>query len=132
MEKISGEVIEKLIRQELEKGGKEFMNLFRSLETGKITQEEFRDKSRVLQGFGIWWGSESSYSLAKVEINYVKKLEENLYEISTICEMYYESSHVYWEEDGTVPEYAMKPKKAAVKIIVNDVLEVVRFDFQWI
>lgn len=86
----------------------------------------------MLRGFGIWWSSESRYSLGKIEINYVKKLEENLYEISVICEMYYESSHIYWEENGAIPEYARTFKKAIVEITVNDALEVLGFDFRWI
>ncbi|OFV68392.1 MAG: hypothetical protein SCAL_000068 [Candidatus Syntrophoarchaeum caldarius] len=132
MEKITEGVIEKLIHRELEKGEKELMELFRAVEMGKMSQEKFKDKSRVLQGYGVWWGSESSHSLSKVKVNYIKKLEEDLYEISATCEMYYESGHVYWEEDGTVPEYADKPRKSAVKMIVNGGLEVKEFDFQWI
>jgi|GEM_PF-5312503 hypothetical protein len=105
MEKITEEVIKELIRKELEKGEKELMELFRALEMGKITQEEFRDKSGTLWGYSLWWSSESSHSLGKVEVNYVKKLEESLYEISATIDMYYESGHVYREENGTVPEY---------------------------
>ncbi len=131
MEEITEEVIEKLIHHELEKGEKEFMELFKAAEMGEITQEEFRNKSRALRGYGVWWGSESSYSLGKVEVNYVRKLEETRYEISATCDMYYVSSHVYWEENG-IPDYAKKPKKAAVKIRVNNALEVEEFIFQWI
>jgi len=46
-------------------------------------------------------------------------LEEGLYEISVTCDMYYESSRVYLEEDGTMPEYAKKPEKATVKMRAN-------------
>jgi len=38
-------VIEKLIRQELEKSEKEFMELFRATERRKMTQKEFRNRS---------------------------------------------------------------------------------------
>ena len=132
MEKITEGVIEKLIRYELERGEKELIELFRAVDMGKMSQEEFKNKSKELQGYGVWWGSESSHSLGKVEVNYVKKLEEDFYEISVTCEMHYESGHVYWDENGTVPEYADKPKKAVIKMIVNEALEVKEFDFQWI
>jgi len=121
--KISREIIEKLLRHELERGEKEFIDLFRAVEAGKITQEELRERNKTLQGYGVWWGSESSYSLGRMEINYVIKLEEGCYEILATCDMHYESSHVHWEENGEIPEYAREPKKAVVRMRVNDVLE---------
>jgi|GEM_PF-2174544 hypothetical protein len=134
MKMLTKEVIEKLVRRELEKGEKEFGELFTAAQEGRITWEEFRDKSRTLQGYGVWWSSEAHYSLGKVEVNEVNELGDGLYEISATCDMFYESGHIVWGEGGELEEYAIRPKKASVKIKlrVNDALKVEEFNFRWI
>jgi hypothetical protein len=131
---ITEEVIERLIRRELEKGQKELVELYNAAMKGEITWDEFRKKSKALQGYGVWWGSESSYSLGKVEVKEVKELGGGLYEISATCYMHYMSGHIVWDEGGEPEEYAMKPYKASVKIKVkvDDAPEVEEFDFRWI
>jgi hypothetical protein len=112
---ITDEIIERLIRRELEKGEKGLVELYNAAMEGEITWEEFRKKSKALQGYGVWWGSELSCSLGKVEVNEVKELGEGLYEISAMCYMHYMSGHIVWGEGGELEEHAMKPKKAANK-----------------
>jgi hypothetical protein len=132
--RITEEVIEKLIRRELEKGQKELVELFTAAQEGRITWDEWRDKTKALQGYGVWWGLESSCSLGKVEVKEVKELGGGLYEISATCYMHYMSGHIVWEEGGEPEEHATKPKKAAVKmrVKVNDAPEAEEFDFRWI
>jgi len=86
--RIPEEVIIELIRRELEKGENEFIELLEKIQERKITQEEFRERCALLQGFGKWWGSESRYSLGKVEIDSVMESVtevEKHYEISAVC-----------------------------------------------
>lgn len=108
MEGITEEIIEKSICRELEKGEKEFIELFKAAEMGRITREEFRNKSSTI-GIRSGMGSESSYSLGKVEVNYVRKLEGSLYDFRNVRHVLHEQPCISGRKQ--IPDYAKNLRK---------------------
>ncbi|MFX1451260.1 MAG: hypothetical protein ACFFCM_10485 [Promethearchaeota archaeon] len=125
MEKFSDKIIKNLIREELQKNEDEGMDLYQELFNRKITEEEFNNKIKLIKGYNIWWGVESSWSLKKVKIKSIKEFEKELYEIITDCNMERYSSHTF---DSNTPPFESIAK---ITLKVNDALEVKEFDFRW-
>jgi hypothetical protein len=126
-EKFTEGVIKELIRQELDKWEEKGMELTKKYFDGKITEEEYKNKFKVLKGYRVWWGVEAKWVLTKVEVDYVKKLKEGLYEISTACKMEYLSSH----QVAGFDESSSSESIAAIKMKIDDVLQVKEFSFHW-
>ncbi len=124
-EKFTDKIIKKRIKKELQKDEDEGMELYQKLFNRKITEEEFHNKIKSLKGYNIWWGVESSWTLKKVKINFIKELEKGLFEIATTCTMERYSSHSF------SPDAPPFESIATIIMKVNDTFEVKDFNFRW-
>jgi hypothetical protein len=125
-EKFKGEVITKLIRQELERSEREGIELYQKLSQESITEEERKQRLREVRGYGLWWGVDSGVYLKEARVDQVKRLGEGLYEVSATCTM--EIARARELLPGESPEEST----ARVRMKINEALVVEEFDFQWI
>ena len=124
-EKFTREVIQKIIHQELNKREKEGIEVYKQYSNKIITEKEYKNRVKVVKGYGVWCGTESSWSLKEVELNFAKKLEKGLHEISATCIMELSSARVY--------SFDKPPQEGIATVImkVNDAFEVKEFNFRW-
>jgi hypothetical protein len=126
MVEITGEVVERLIRQELDKSAREGMELYSKLCQEAMPEEECKERLKAVRGYGVWWGTDSGASLKEAKVDRVKKLEEGGYEVSATCVL--EISRARELLPGESPEEGT----ARVKMKLNEALVVEEFDFRWV
>ncbi|MFQ6051739.1 MAG: hypothetical protein ACE5K4_08605 [Candidatus Hydrothermarchaeota archaeon] len=74
----------------------------------------------------MWWSTDSGADLKQVEIEYVKKLEEELYEARSTCIIKITRAKEYH------PSEPPEESTARITMKVNDALHVEEFDFEWV
>jgi hypothetical protein len=126
LDEITGEVVERLIEQELDKSSREGIELYMRLCQEPMTEEERKERLKTIRGYGVWWSTDSGVRLKRAKVADVKKLREGGYEVSATCILEIETAH------ELLPGEFSEENIAKVRMKVSDTLEVEEFDFQWI
>jgi hypothetical protein len=126
MVEITREVVEKLIRQEIDRSEREGMELYMRLSQEAMTEEERKEKLKAVRGYGVWWGIDSGVYFKEAKVDRVKKLEDGGYEVSATCTLEIERAR------ELLPEESPEEGTARVKMRLNEDLEVEEFDFRWV
>jgi len=125
-QKFSEEIVKKLIEEEIDRSTKEGMELYLKLSQELMTESEPKKRLKAMRGYGVWWSTDSGVFLKDVKISYVKKLEEELYEISALCRMEIQRAR------ELLPDESPEEGSATITMKVDEKFDVKEFNFQWI
>jgi hypothetical protein len=129
-EELSQEDINKLLSSPGPKGGKKKALLEKFKANGKkfnneivnwLVRDLLGDKKK---GHGLWWGGESCLSFRKLLEHQAKELQSG-FEVSAVCEMEYQSSHIIYDEN-----YEPHLQNARINMKLSPELEIESFDFK--
>ncbi len=126
--KLTQDEIDKLLASTKPQGKKKNVVLEKFLANGKKFNKQiaewlvFNLLKDEKKGHGLWWGGESCLSFVGLT-SYEAKEVEGGYELSAVCKMEYQSSHIIYDEN-----YEPMLQDSRIKLTLSPDLEIKGFD----
>jgi hypothetical protein len=123
--RLTKDFVKGLIKRQLQKGEREGTELYKEFSEGGMLQEELEAAIDGIDGYGVWWGVESSWGLVSVEVEDIEEERDGQFKVRTKCVLERIGAQAY------SPDTPLMRSNAKVSFKVNRKLDIEEFRFEW-